>query len=214
MLIQVDVDSTLYDADKLFEELAEAVGIKWPKRSLSWSQPDGIKKHDGTLCSRDDLVRVFRKAHSREYVMQQKPYPNAASVLQGIAQDYDGVEIAYVSDRHESQGAALREWLETNGFLSDPDQHVVVSKDKRQWMREKRPDILIDDRVRTMIMARYELGSYVVSLQHNHNVNLLGEVEGIEIVRDWKEIDRVLREDFLPELQKKAVGRERELQYT
>lgn len=207
MLIQVDVDSTLYDADKLFGDLAEEAGIKWPRRSSSWGQPQAILKHDGTPCNRDDLVRVFRKAHSKEYVSQQKPYPNAAKVLAGIVEDFDSVEVAYVSDRHESQGAALRDWLDEHGFLQDEDQHVVVSKDKRQWMREKRPDVLIDDRVRTMLMARFELGSYVVSLQHPHNVNLFGEVDHIYIVKDWKAIDEVLRETVIPKIEEKGLGR-------
>lgn len=206
MLIQVDVDSTLYDADKLFGDLAEAAGIKWPRRSNSWSQPDGIMKYDGTLCNRDDLVRVFRKAHSKEYVSKNKPYPNAAKVLRGIVEDFDTIEIAYVSDRHESQGKALEDWLEAQGFLSNPEQKVLVTKDKREWMRQARPDILIDDRVRTILMARYELDSQCVSLQHNHNVNLLGEAEGIYIVKDWLAIDKVLREEVIPAIQKQSLS--------
>jgi len=205
MLIQVDVDSTLYDADKLFGDLAEEAGIKWPRRSNSWSQPNGILKYDGTECSRDDLVRVFRKAHSHEYVSKNKPYPHAVKVLRGIAEDFDDVQIVYVSDRHESQGKALEDWLEAQGFLANPDQAVKVFKDKRHWMREHKPEVLIDDRVRTILMARYELGSYVVSLAHNHNINLLGEADGIFIVPDWKAIDTVLRETIIPELQAKSL---------
>jgi hypothetical protein len=228
MLIQVDVDSTLYDADKLFGDLCEEAGIKWPRRSNSWSQPDGILKMDGSVCSRDDLTRVFRKAHSKEVIMTQKPYPRAAETLGRIAEMYDNVEIAYVSDRHSSQAAALNEWLEANGFLHTEDQHVVATKDKRQWMREKRPDVVIDDRVRTMLMARYELGSYVISLMHNHNVNLLGEADHIYIVKQWASkqnrmsdedgksqsmwqdkdnIDYVLHEIVIPKIEEKGLGR-------
>jgi hypothetical protein len=213
MLIQVDVDSTLYDADKLFDEVAREAGICWPRRSSSWSQPNGILKDDGTECSRDDLVRVFRKAHSPEWVNKQKPYPHAVKVLTGLVTDFDDIEIAYVSDRHSSQQTALRNWLDEKGFLSSPDQHVVATKDKRQWMREKRPSVVIDDRVRTILMARYELGSYVVSLRHNHNINLLGEADHIYIENDWKAIDKTLRDIVIPKVQEKAVSRERELQY-
>lgn len=200
MLIQVDVDSTLYDADKLFGDLAEQVGIKWPRRDNGWRSPEEIFKADGSSCTREDLVRVFRKAHSREYVLKNKPYPNAVKVLSGVVEDFPLVEVAYVSDRNEQQGESLRAWLDQEGFLSNPDQHVAATKDKRHWMRERKPEIVIDDRVRTMLMARFELGSKVVSLQHNHNVNLKGEVDGIEIVQDWKEVDTILREKFLPEL--------------
>lgn len=209
MLIQVDVDSTLYDADKLFGDIAEELGIKWPRRDNCWKTPPEIFKTDGTPCSREDLVRIFRKAHSREKVLKNKPYPNAVKVLKGLAEDYSDIEIAYVSDRNEQQGVALREWLEQEGFLTNPDQHVAATKDKRHWMREKRPEILIDDRIRTMLMARYELGSVVVSLQHNHNVNLRGEAEGIYIVDNWKQIDQTLREIVIPSIQ--TVSRTKEL---
>lgn len=211
MLIQVDVDSTLYDADKLFGDLAEEQGVKWPRRDYGWKSPEEIFKADGSPCAREDLTRIFRKAHSREVVLKNKPYPHAVKVLKGIAEDYPEVEIAYVSDRNEQQGESLRAWLEQEGFLSNPDQHVAATKDKRHWMRERKPEIVIDDRVRTMLMARFELGSYVVSLQHNHNINIKGEVEGIEIVKDWKAIDAVLREEFLPELLGESLSRAKEL---
>lgn len=214
MLIQVDVDSTLYDADKLFGDLAEEAGIKWPRRDNGWKAAHEISKEDGTACTVDDLKKIFRKAHSKEYVSQQKPYPHAVKVLQGIAADFPEVEIAYVSDRNEQQTSALRDWLEEQGFLMNEDQHVAATKDKRHWMRERRPEIVIDDRIRTMLMARFELGSYVVSLQHNHNVNLKGEVEHIYIVKDWKEIDSVLRGTIIPRVQQKMVSREKELAYT
>lgn len=211
MLIQVDVDSTLYDADKLFGDIADEQGVKWPRRDNGWKSPGEIFKTDGSPCTREDLTRIFRKAHSREVVLGNKPYPNAVEVLKGIAEDYNSVEIAYVSDRNEQQGMALRSWLEQEGFLTNEDQHVAATKDKRHWMRERKPEIVIDDRVRTMLMARFELGSLVVSLQHNHNINIKGEADGIVIVKNWKEIDRVLREEFMPALEQKTLGRAKEL---
>jgi len=207
MLIQVDVDSTLYDADKLFGQLANEANIKWPKRDNCWKRAEEIFKEDGTPCTIEDLKRVFRKAHSREYVSQQKPYPDSASVLQGIAADYDEAEIVYVSDRNEQQTGALRDWLEVNGFLHNEDTFVAATKDKRHFMREKMPEIVIDDRVRTLLLARYELGSYGISLQHNHNVNLRGEVEHIYIVDNWDEIDTVLREIVIPKVLEKSLSR-------
>lgn len=228
MLIQVDVDSTLYDADKLFGDLAEEAGIKWPRRDNGWKPAHELQKEDGSVCTVQDLKKVFRKAHSREYVLQNKPYPHSAKVIQGIVQDYPEIEIAYVSDRNEQQTGALRDWLDDNGFLvhnenwneyrnttrdSTHDTYVAATKDKRHWMREKRPEIVIDDRVRTMLMARYELGSYVVSLQHNHNVNLKGEVEHIYIVKDWRAIDQTLREIIIPKVQERSVTRTMELAY-
>lgn len=214
MLIQVDVDSTLYDADKLFGDIAEEMGIKWPRRDNGWKSPEGILKTDGTQCSREDLVKIFRKAHSHEYVSKNKPYPHVVKVLHGIVDDYPEVEIAYVSDRNEQQTKALRDWLMDTGLIFNDDTFVSATKDKRHWMRERRPEIVIDDRIRTMLMARYELGSYVVSLQHNHNINLKGEAEHIYIVKDWKEIDTVLRETIIPRVQQKMLSRDKELSYS
>lgn len=213
MLIQVDVDSTLYDADKLFFDLAEEAGIKWPRNAKFWLPAEKIFKMDGTPCSRDDLVKVFRKAHSKEIVSQQKPYPNAAKVLSDLSRNYDSIEIAYVSDRNEQQTGALRDWLEANGFLHNEDQHVAATKDKRHWMRERKPEIVIDDRVRTMLMARAELNAYVVSLTHAHNINLTGEVEHIWMVNNWLEIGEVLNKELIPRVQQKMVSRDKELSY-
>jgi hypothetical protein len=207
MLIQVDVDSTLYDANKLFGEVAEEFGVKWPKKYWTWFGPEDIGTDLATL------KNIFRRCHSKEYVAKQKPYPHAADVLRSIAEDYDEVEIAYVSDRNEAQTSALRDWLEANGFLINQDTHVATTKDKRHWMRERKPEIVIDDRVRTMLMARYELGSYVVSLEHPHNMNLKNEAEHIYIVDDWQAIDRVLRDTVLPKLQQKSTSRINQLPY-
>ncbi len=213
MLIQVDVDSTLYDADKLFGDIAEEQGIKWPRRDNGWRLPHEVERYDGEICTVDHLKKVFRKAHSREVVMLNKPYPHAVKVIQGIVADYPEAEIAYVSDRNEQQTGALHEWLAANGFLPNEDAHVAATKDKRHWMRERRPEVVIDDRVRTMLMARYELGAYVVSIQHNHNVNLKNEVEHIYIVKDWLAIDQVLRDTIIPRLQQKSTSREKQLSY-
>jgi len=213
LLIQVDVDSTLYDADKLFNDLAVEAGIKWPRNAKYWLPAEKIQKVDGTQCTRDDLVKVFRKAHSHEYVSQQKPYPHAAKVLTDIVNTYDNIEIAYVSDRNEQQTGALRDWLESNGFLHTEDQHVAATKDKRHWMRERKPEIVIDDRVRTMLMARAELNAYVVSLTHAHNINLTGEVEHIWMVNNWLELGDVLNNELIPRVQQKMVSRDGALTY-
>jgi uncharacterized HAD superfamily protein len=201
MLLMCDIDSTLYDADPLFESLAKEYGVVWPPKANQWHPAVELRMEDGSNCSLEVLKRVFRKAHSREYVSRNKPYPNASKVLKDLVSDYEQIEIAYVSDRNEQQTEALRDWLIAYGFLINEDQHVVATKDKRDWMREHRPSIVIDDRVRTILMARYELGSQVIAIQHPHNVNLRNEASGVYVVKDWKEVDEVLRDKIIPELQ-------------
>lgn len=198
MLIQVDVDSTLYDADKLFAQVAAEFEVKWPRNATSWLKAEEMGTDLKTLKS------IFRRAHSKEYVLKNKPYPGAKEVLNDIAETYDDVEIAFVSDRNEQQSAALRAWLEQEGFLLTGDEYVAATKDKREWMRSNRPDIVIDDRVRTMLMARFELGSYVTSLAHPHNMNLKNEVNGIWLVDNWTAMGETLNDIIIPKVQTKV----------
>lgn len=204
MLIQVDVDNTLYDSNVCFKKAAEFYDVDWPLEYDHWFGPEYVGTDLKTL------LNVFRRGHSKEFVCQNDPYPNAAAVLSALVDDFDDIEVAYVSDRNEAQSKALSDWLSLHGFLHLEDQHVVVSKDKRDWMRRMKPDIVIDDRVRTMIMARTELGSQVVSLEFPYNINLKGEIEGIHIVRDWMAIDDVLREIIIPEMREKTLSRSKE----
>jgi hypothetical protein len=207
MLIQVDVDSTLYDSDKLFVEVGKEVGIKWPKNSLGWIPPSELQRDDGTPCTVADVKNMFRLAHSREYVMKQKPYKDAMWAINRVVNMYDDVEIAYVSDRNAQASSALKDWLEENGFLYSADQHVAATKDKRHWMRERRPEIVIDDRVRTLLMARFELGSYGIGLEQSWNTNLKGEADHIYIAKDWEAIDKILHEIVIPKVQEQTVSR-------
>lgn len=188
----IDVDSTLYDADPLFSELAQDAGIDWPDRFYEWVPAHEMYHFNGKQCSVGELKKIFRKAHSEEFVSIQKPYDNAQKVIKNITEIED-VEVAYISDRNTQQTAALKNWLEDNEFLVH-NSIVMTTKDKREWLREERPDIVIDDRVRTLLAARYEIGAQCLAIRHNHNLNLRGEADGIYICRDWKEIGTKLEE--------------------
>lgn len=198
MLIQVDVDNTLYDSDEAFRLAAIEFGIAWPDRYdpqyACWFKAEDI----GTDLT--TLLDVFKLAHSRAADSINVPFEGAAEVLGQIADEYEEVEIAYVSDRNEALGEPLRQWLSENGFLHNEAQHIVVSKDKRGWMKENRPDIVIDDRVRTILFSRYEIGAKVISLIYPYNINLKNEADGIYMLPDWKSIGITLNEVVLPEL--------------
>lgn len=196
MLIQVDVDSTLYPSDKLFKEVAvNEYGIKnWPNEYWHWFDHEDIGIDLKTLRS------IYRRCHSRDHVLKQEPYPGSVEVINEISEIFDSIEIAYVSDRNEQQTSALKEWLDQEGFLKG-GEFVAATKDKREWMRENKPDIVIDDRVRTILMARFELGSDVVSLEHNHNVNLRNEIDGVFLCRDWDHIGSILINHVIPSVE-------------
>ena len=178
MLVQIDVDSTLYDANSLFCR----IGKEHYNEDMVCDQNNW---HVWTQ-DRDTLVKIFRKAHSAEYVQQQTPYPGAALVIGQIRDK--GHKVAIVTDRHPQARGALVKWLESCDISYD---ELVAGKDKREWMRESKPAVVIDDRVRTMFLA-LTLGARVFSVEHPWNVNLKGEVEGIYIAKDWNEIGNEL----------------------
>lgn len=190
-LIMCDVDSTLYDADALFSELANEAGIDWPDRDYEWKSNTEVFHYSGKHVSVDELKKVFRKAHSEEYVSKNIPYEHSVEVISKLAKR---ATIAFISDRNTQQTETLRKWLSDHGFLSGGEV-VEATSDKREWMKYHTPDFVIDDRVRTLLFARYELGAQCFSLKHNHNMNLRGEAPGINICRNWLEIgDGILKE--------------------
>lgn len=183
MLMMVDVDSTLYDADPVFAQTAKQEGIPWLSRAPFYFKPEDIG------VDRVALTNMFRKAHSREMVMKQVPYTGAVIALQGLAED--GWSIWYVSSRHPQAQSAMEDWLREQGF---PDyQNAVAIKDKRPWLDGYRPEVVVDDRVQTMIYSRYEIEAEVFSIRHLHNTNLVNEVPGIHIMDTWDEIGQGVR---------------------
>lgn len=191
MIVAVDVDSTLYDSAKLFADVAkEHFGIDLPRRATNW--------HDYYECAPvATLSKVFRKAHSHEFVAKNEPYHDAVEVCNMIADK--GHEVVFVSDRHPQAEGALREWLKTFDFPWRDTASwnnlpsLVVGKDKRGWISKTRPDIMVDDRVRTMIFAK-EHGSVVLSIVQPWNVNLKGEIEGIHICDNWQTLGKKIEE--------------------
>ena len=184
--MMVDVDSTLYDADNLFHKVAIDQGHEWyPRKSYEWFRAD----HIGV--SQQVMTNLFRSAHSSEYVNETlKPYKGAVKILNQFQEDFSNIfKIYYVSSRHPQMQGTLRNWLEMKNFpLEDGEEFVVATMDKKSWLNENKPAIVIDDRVQTIIYSRFEIGSTVLSLIHNHNRNLNNEVDGVFMCQDWFEI--------------------------
>lgn len=196
-IMMVDVDSTLYDADALFSKVAIDLGHDWyPKKSYEWFRAD----HIGV--SQKVMTNLFRKAHSSEYVNEQlKPYKGAVKILKAFHENYsDLFKIHYVSSRHPQMEGTLLEWIAMKDFPLEDDEFVVATMDKKSWIEEKRPAIVIDDRVQTIIFSRFEVGAHVLSLTHNHNRNLCGEIDGVMMCQDWFEIgfklDEILEDEY------------------
>lgn len=180
MLIQVDVDSTLYDANLLFAEVAkEHFGVELPLDAGNWYDYNEVAD---TLT----LHKIFRKAHSKEYVEKQVPYEGAAECL-AFCRD-KGHQVVFISDRHGQAQNTLFTWLYDFGLTHDKSGgHVITGQDKRAWMKKNTPAVVIDDRVRTMFLAR-SWNAHVFALECPWNVNLKKEIEGIHICKNWTEI--------------------------
>jgi hypothetical protein len=184
-IMMVDVDSTLYDADALFNKVAIDLGHDWyPKKSYEWFRAD----HIGV--SQQVMTNLFRKAHSSEYVNAQlKPYKGSVKILKAFHENFSDIfKIYYVSSRHPQMEGTLMEWLVMKDFPLEDEDFVVATMDKKTWLTEKRPAIVIDDRVQTIIFSRFNLGATVLSLIHNHNRNLCNEVDDVWMCQDWFEI--------------------------
>ena len=183
-IMMVDVDSTLYDADALFSKVAMAEGHDWyPKKSYQWFRADGLGVPQETL------TNLFRKCHSKEWVEVQKPYKGSVEVLNGFMDKYEDLVVPwYVSSRHPMARGPLAEWIVEKGFPLIDDDHVIATMNKKEWLLENKPAIVIDDRVQTILFSRYEIGAHVLSLVHNHNTNLVNEVDGVWMCEDWFEI--------------------------
>jgi hypothetical protein len=192
MLVAIDVDSTLYDSATLFATVAkEYHDVKLPTDPNYWGSYDNY-------AGLDTLLKVFRKSHSHEYVALQEPYTDAPEVCQ-MVQD-KGHDVYFISDRHPQAASALKSWIVNEGFINPdpngfhPQDHIIVGKDKREWMRENQPDIVIDDRVRTLLFARFELNAVGIAYEQPWNINLTKEVDGVHILKDWQSIGRKLEE--------------------
>jgi len=75
-----------------------------------------------------------------------------------------------------SQMLGAREmWLDMNGF---PKKPVVVSHEKTDWMKEKKYDILIDDKPSTIIRGCKEGLQMIYFKPSFHNENIWTELRG------------------------------------
>lgn len=190
MKIMLDVDGILYDAKPLFYREARALGIDWPVAPKFW----GSRKQMGV--DSKTWGKLFSRVHCEECVSALDPYPFAVSVLQTLVNDYPFLEPWYVSNRNPEFHGVLQDWLEANEF---PYAHnVYVSHNKLVWIDDQRPEIVVDDRVRTMIAARFEYGARVFSIIHPWNINLVNnEIEGIVLKNDWDELGEEIEKTIL-----------------
>lgn len=189
MLIMCDVDSTLVDFQAIAHRVAQLQGVKWPLNCSWWIPPEqcGMSMHE--------FNEMFRTAHSREHFLDAEPYNGAVEALEVLSRKFTDLEVQYVSHRHEEDNDVLQEWLTRWGFPTP--QNSVSSYSKSEWIKENNPVIVIDDRIRTMIVAKDAGVPFIYSLTHPWNCNLKNiEIPGIHLVDSWAEMYIKLKESL------------------
>lgn len=180
MRLMIDIDSTLYEANALFREMSLEMGLpEWPVHDYWSTSSDPPWNYTVEM-----WADLFSRSHDADVILAQEPYPFAAQELRFWN---DEAEIWYVSNRKPESEAATYQWLVDNGF-PQAENLVVGFQDKALWLDEMLPEVVVDDRVKTIIYARFSIGAEVFTIRHPHNINLKGEVPGVHVCESWKQI--------------------------
>ena len=187
MIIAIDLDSTIYPFMSALREVSALRNIKTPLNPNSWHFSDDLKNNENKSVSFNEFFELIKESHSEKVMAKYKPFPHSARVVNFLQEKS---KVFFLSDNDSSSHDSILDWLVSHKFLSaSKKKSLVITKDKRHWLKENSPEIVIDDRVRTMIFTKYELGAQAIGLQWNYNINLKGEVDGIHICKDWLHIE-------------------------
>lgn len=176
-LIVVDIDSTLFDFIRAFAHVSDrdhgiACGLKpdeWNALIVDFADP--------ALA-----IATFPRAYDHDMIEFNQPYDGAQDGVQRLKNL--GYRIAYYTDRPQESVAATEEWLDHYAF---PKGELHVCSDKRAELMKRKDEIatIIDDRPRTLIWGRHELGlDEVFSLRHGYNRNLI-DIPGVNLFDSW-----------------------------
>lgn len=180
-IVAVDIDSTLHEYMHTVALVAlNEFGIRIEGTIDDW---ESVFPPDFDSSRHFD---VYNMCHEREYIFLTKPYPGSVSALNEIANL--GYEVMYVSDRKKESFEDTIEWLQMYGFPNS--SNLICCKDKRTFLADNSDKLatIIDDRPRTLVMVRYELGiPHVFSIKHDYNKNLI-DIPGIHLYNTWPEL--------------------------
>lgn len=137
-----------------------------------------------------DMLECFEHAYSLENVEKNIPYEGVIDGLNAISAA--GYEIEYFTDRPQTSAAATEAWLERWDFPFRDKLNVCA--DKRGVLKERNLELatIIDDRPRTLMFCRYELGMpNVFSLKHSYNRNF-SDIPGVHLADSWDELTKTV----------------------
>lgn len=189
-IVVVDVDNTVHESDITMNRLSMELfnsPFRWCKQN-AWY--DGSDPH----MPMDNMLKMFGRLHDRDMIFLTAPYVGAPEGLRAI--EDAGYEIHYYTDRKGESHDDTYDWLEKYGFPSI--ENLKCCADKRGEIAKigDRLCSIIDDRVRTLLYVKYELGcEKVFSLRQPYNQNL-SDAPGIFLKDTWSE----LAETFINEM--------------
>lgn len=178
-VVAVDIDNTIHESDitmnRASMELFDSP-FRWCK------QPEWYTFTDQAM-PLENALQVFNRMHDRDMIFLTDPYVGAVQGLERIVAG--GYEIKYFTDRKADAHDDTRDWLEKYGFPTP--ENLLCCKDKRAELKAHADELatIIDDRPRTLIFARYELGmEHVFSLKQPYN-RALSDVPGVHLADTW-----------------------------
>lgn len=223
--IACDIDDTLYsftdearevlsemvDEDERYhEQLKNALYANWDQ----WRTPYELCGFDE---NRDSLwLEVIRRCHDDERILAQTPFPGAVETLQDL--DKEGHQFVYISNRATETYEATFQWLEEQGFPTDPLKHELVITSGPKGPYVEQCQYMIDDRARNVLdfiydYEWYEKTRYRIPLRERKAFvrvagynNGLTDVKRLYLGHTWTALRRyMIREGLL--LENKLVTR-------
>lgn len=189
-IVVVDIDNTVHESDITMNR----VSMELFNSPFRWCQQSEWYKGGHQHMPFENALKVFDRLHDRDMIFLTQPYTGAPEGLHAIANA--GYEIHYYTDRKAEAHEATLEWLDAYGFPYT--ENLKCCADKRGAIAEIGDRLLtiIDDRVRTLLYVKYDLGcEKVFSLRQPYNCNL-GDAPGVYLKDTWKE----LAETFINEM--------------
>jgi hypothetical protein len=189
-IVVVDVDNTIHESD-ITLNLASMELFNSPFR---WCQQGEWYKGGHDKMPMENALKVFSRIYDRDMIFLTRPYVGAKAGLEAIKNA--GYDIYYYTDRPEKAHENTYDWLVEHG-LPDPE-NLKCCGDKRASLAEIKDSIatVIDDRVRTILYAQYELGiPKVFSITQPYNRNLT-DAPNVFLRETWKELTEVFLEEM------------------
>jgi len=189
-IVVVDIDNTIHESDITMN----LVSMELFNSPFKWCQQGEWYKGGHGHMPMENALKVFGRIYDRDMIFLTRPYVGSKAGLEAI--ESAGYEIRYYTDRPEIAHTNTYDWLVEHG-LPNPDG-LKCCGDKRAALAEIKDSIatVIDDRVRTMLYAQYELGvPKIFSIKQPYNRNMT-DAPNVFLRETWKELTEVFLQEM------------------